>query len=28
VRWYLDNEHWWREILDHSNAADRRGLSV
>ena len=27
VRWYLDNESWWREILDRTNAAARRGLS-
>jgi dTDP-glucose 4,6-dehydratase len=26
VRWYLDNETWWREILGRTNAADRRGL--
>jgi dTDP-D-glucose 4,6-dehydratase len=28
VRWYLDNETWWREILARTNAADRRGLKA
>jgi dTDP-glucose 4,6-dehydratase len=26
VRWYLDNEAWWRGILDRTDAAARRGL--
>jgi dTDP-glucose 4,6-dehydratase len=26
VRWYLANEGWWRDILNRTNAADRRGL--
>ena len=28
VRWYLDNESWWRAILDGTDAAARRGLKV
>jgi dTDP-glucose 4,6-dehydratase len=28
VRWYLANEGWWRDILNRTNAADRRGLTV
>lgn len=27
VRWYLDNETWWRPLLDHRYELDRRGLS-
>jgi len=27
VKWYLDNEDWWRPILDTSQAISRRGLS-
>ena len=27
VRWYLDNEDWWRPILEMSQAISRRGLS-
>ena len=26
IQWYLDNEVWWREILDRTDAATRRGL--
>jgi dTDP-glucose 4,6-dehydratase len=26
VRWYLDNETWWRDILSGTDAAARRGL--
>lgn len=26
VLWYLDNEAWWRDILDGTDAAARRGL--
>ncbi|WP_242201464.1 dTDP-glucose 4,6-dehydratase [Sphingomonas hankookensis] len=26
VRWYLENEHWWRPLVA-TNAADRRGLA-
>jgi dTDP-glucose 4,6-dehydratase len=26
VRWYLDNESWWRDILNRTDAAARRGL--
>jgi dTDP-glucose 4,6-dehydratase len=26
VRWYLDNETWWRDILNRTDAATRRGL--
>ncbi|HTJ65527.1 MAG TPA: dTDP-glucose 4,6-dehydratase [Alphaproteobacteria bacterium] len=26
VRWYLDNESWWRDILSRTDAAARRGL--
>ena len=25
VRWYLDNESWWRPLLDASDALDRKG---
>ena len=28
VRWYLDTESWWREILERTNAGDRRGLDA
>ncbi|QDZ06935.1 dTDP-glucose 4,6-dehydratase [Sphingomonas panacisoli] len=28
VRWYLDNENWWREIIDQQAAAKRRGLAA
>jgi len=28
VRWYLANEGWWRDILNRTNAADRRGLKA
>ena len=28
VRWYLDNEAWWRAIVDERQADRRRGLSV
>jgi dTDP-glucose 4,6-dehydratase len=28
VQWYLDTEAWWREILNRTNAAERRGLAV
>ncbi|MCD2323320.1 dTDP-glucose 4,6-dehydratase [Sphingomonas sp. IC-56] len=27
VRWYLDNEHWWRSIVE-AGAVDRRGLAA
>ena len=26
VQWYLDNEHWWKSILDTSYRLDRKGL--
>ena len=28
VRWYLDNETWWRGLLDEHAAAARRGLAA
>jgi dTDP-glucose 4,6-dehydratase len=28
VRWYLDNEAWWRAIVDARGAATRRGLAA
>jgi dTDP-glucose 4,6-dehydratase len=28
VRWYLDNEVWWRPILERGNLIDRRGLGL
>jgi dTDP-glucose 4,6-dehydratase len=28
VRWYLDNEEWWRAIVDERQAAQRRGLAA
>lgn len=28
VRWYLDNEEWWRPLLSAHDAARRRGLSM
>lgn len=28
VKWYLDNESWWRPILDETNASKRIGLSI
>jgi dTDP-glucose 4,6-dehydratase len=28
VRWYLDNENWWREIVELHAAAQRRGLAA
>jgi len=28
VRWYLDNEAWWRPLLDRNAVTDRRGLST
>lgn len=27
VRWYLDNEHWWRAILDGSYRLERLGMT-
>ena len=26
VRWYLDNEHWWRPLVA-AKAAERRGMA-
>jgi len=26
VKWYLDNETWWRSILDKTNGTNRQGL--
>jgi dTDP-glucose 4,6-dehydratase len=26
IQWYLDNEVWWRDILDRTDASARRGL--
>ena len=28
VRWYLDNEHWWRPLLDRSGVGQRLGLKL
>lgn len=28
VRWYLDNEAWWRPLLDRNAVTDRRGLNT
>jgi dTDP-glucose 4,6-dehydratase len=28
VRWYLDNEAWWRAIVDERQADQRRGLAA
>ena len=28
VRWYLDNERWWRPILERSYAGERLGLAI
>lgn len=28
VRWYLETETWWRDILGRTNAVNRRGLST
>lgn len=28
VRWYLDNEDWWRAIVDERQADQRRGLAA
>ncbi len=28
IRWYLDNEKWWRSLLDKDSATDRRGLKT
>ncbi len=27
VNWYIDNEHWWRRVLDESGGATRLGLA-
>lgn len=28
VRWYLDNEAWWRSILEKTEGVNRRGLGI
>jgi dTDP-glucose 4,6-dehydratase len=28
IRWYLDNEAWWRPLLDNRHADARRGLAA
>ena len=28
IRWYLDNERWWRPLVDDRDAARRRGLAA
>ena len=28
VRWYLDNEWWWRPIVERSYARERLGLAI
>ncbi len=27
VQWYLDNQSWWQEIIEHSQADQRRGIA-